>query len=53
MSLGDSRISAVLTVNRSLPLYPDNRTCPKSVGMSQRCQYATSSQYFEMKKAAD
>ena len=30
--------SAVLTVDRSLPVYPDQRTFPRVVGMSQRCQ---------------
>jgi hypothetical protein len=31
-------ISAILTVGRSLPVYPDKQTFPESVGMSQRCQ---------------
>jgi hypothetical protein len=29
--------SAVLTVGRSLPVFPDQRTFSVSVGMSQRC----------------
>src|ERR1019366_2265284 len=52
MSLGDSRISAVLTVNRSLPLYPDNRTCPKSVGMSQRCHEETHAAHLTARSLA-
>src|ERR1700676_1232525 len=33
---------AVLTVRQSLPVFPDKQTCSKSIGMSQRCQQATS-----------
>src|SRR5260370_41976893 len=33
---------AVLTVGRSLPVYPDERTFSGEVGMSQRCQQETS-----------
>ena len=28
----------ILTVRRSLPVYPEKRTTSESVGMSQRCQ---------------
>src|SRR5712671_4755946 len=35
--------SDVLTVSRSLPVYPDQRTFSEPVGMSQRCQHRTSS----------
>ena len=33
--------SAVLTVDRSLPVYPDQRTFQERSGMSQRCQQRT------------
>ena len=33
--------SAVLTVDRSLPVYPDQRTFQERSGMSQRCHQAT------------
>src|SRR5260370_39153040 len=32
-------ISAVLTVGRSVPVYPDKQTSSDPVGMSQRCQF--------------
>src|ERR1700716_817190 len=34
-------IRVVLTERRALPVYPDKQTSSESVGMSQRCQYAT------------
>jgi hypothetical protein len=34
-------ISAVLTMRRQLPVYPDERTLSVSVGMSQRCHFRT------------
>src|SRR5712664_456750 len=37
----DSTISAVLTVGRSLPVYPDKQTSSDPVAMSQTCKFRT------------
>jgi hypothetical protein len=37
----DSTKSAVLTVGRLLPVFPNKRTFSESFGMSQKCQQAT------------
>ena len=42
-----------LPVLAACPFYPQEQTPSGRPGMSVSCQYATSSQYFEMKKAAD
>jgi len=35
-------IRVVLTVCRSLPVFPDKQTISEPIGMSQRCQYGNS-----------
>jgi hypothetical protein len=39
--------SDVLTVGRSLPVYPDKQTFSGSVGMSQRCQFRKPAGLFD------
>jgi len=43
----------VLTVCRSLPVYPDKLTISKPVGTSQKCQTATLRRQLAMKEAAN